>query len=103
IGHRKYSGPDTKGFGEFCVGVSQAYAVGQQAGALEPDREVSVTEVEPDLQAELSQPVHNRERVSPEAPAAVIDPVREPERDQVGVGRNVGAVDLEVVAGVSDH
>ena len=43
-----------------------------------------------------------RERVAAQAPAALVDPVREPERDQVRVGRDVTAVDLDVVARVGD-
>ena len=38
-----------------------------------------------------------------EAPAALVDPVGQPERDEVRVGGDVGAVDLDVVAGVGDH
>ncbi len=42
--------------------------------------------------------------VSPaQPPAALVDPVGQPERHQVGIGRDVGAVDLDVVAGVGDH
>ena len=71
--------------------------------ALDADREVAVAEVEPDVAAELAQPVHHRERVAGQAPAALVDPVGEPEGDEVGVGGDVGAVDLDVVAGVGDH
>ena len=39
---------------------------------------------------------------SGQAPAALVDRVGEPERDQIGVGADVGAVDLDVVAGVGD-
>ena len=42
--------------------------------------------------------------VSPsQAPAALVDPVGQPVGDEVGVGRDVRAVDLDVVAGVGDH
>ena len=41
-------------------------------------------------------------RVAGQAPAALVDAVGEPERDQVGVGGDVGAVDLDVVGGVGD-
>ena len=42
-------------------------------------------------------------RVVAQAPAALVDPVGEPERDEVGVGGDVAAVDLDVVARVGDH
>ena len=38
-----------------------------------------------------------------QAPAALVDQVGEPEGHEVGVGRDVRAVDLDVVAGVGDH
>ena len=44
-----------------------------------------------------------RERVVAQPPAALVDAVGEPERDEVGVGRDVTAVDLDVVARVGDH
>ena len=43
------------------------------------------------------------EGVARQAPAALVDAVGEPERDEVGVGRDVAAVDLDVVARVRDH
>ena len=55
----------------------------------QPDREVAVAEVEPHVDAELAQPVHHVERVAAQAPAALVDAVGEPERDEVGVGRDV--------------
>ena len=67
------------------------------ARALQAHGEVAVAEVEPDVVAELAQPVHDVERVVAQAPAALVDAVGEPERDEVGVGRDVGAVDLDVV------
>ena len=85
-----------------CATVSRSPR-SRAARALDPDREVAVTEVEPDVDAELAQPVHDVERVAVEAPAALVDPVGEPERHEVRVGRDVRAVDLDVVAGVRDH
>ena len=43
------------------------------------------------------------EGVAGQAPAALVDAVGQPERDEVGVGRDVRAVELDVVAGVGDH
>ncbi len=67
------------------------------------DGQILVAEVEPDLVAELAQRVHHREAVALEAPAARVDAVGQPEADEVGVGGDVPAVDLDVVAGVGDH
>ena len=47
--------------------------------------------------------VHDREGVVAQAPAALVDQIGEPEGDEVGVGGDVGAVDLDVIAGVGDH
>ena len=62
---------------------SGAGAGAQRPRALEPDREIPVAEVEPDLDAELAQAVHHVERVAGEPPAALVDQVGEPERDEV--------------------
>ena len=70
---------------------------------MQADREVAVAEVEPDVLAERAQLVHRRERVAVQAPAALVDRVGEPERDEVRIRADVRAVDLEVVAGVGDH
>ena len=75
----------------------------QAARAAHAERQVAVAEVEPHVVAQLAQAVHHVERVAGQAPAALVDQVGEPERDEVGVGRDVGAVDLDVVAGVGDH
>jgi hypothetical protein len=80
-----------------------AGAVSEGVRALKGDRQVPVTEREPDVLSERAQAVHHRERVVGQAPAAFVDPVGEPERDQVGIGGDVAAVDLDVVAGVGDH
>ena len=69
---------------------------------LDRDREVAVAEGEPDVDAEIAQRVHDREAVVAQPPAALVDEVGEPERAQVGVGADVGAVDLDVVGGVGD-
>ena len=69
---------------------------------MQADRQVAVAEVEPDVLAERAQLVHGRERVPVQPPAALVDRVGEPEGDEIGVGADVRAVDLDVVAGVGD-
>src|SRR5262249_22174935 len=69
---------------------------------LQADGQVAVAQVEPDVVAQRAQLVHGRERVAGQAPAALVDGVGQPEGHQVGVGGDVGAVDLDVVAGVGD-
>ena len=71
--------------------------------SLQAPGEVAVAELEPDVHAELAQAVHDREGVAAQPPSALVDAVGEPEADEVGVGRDVGAVDVDVVAGVRDH
>ena len=82
--------------------LRQPRAVGEPHRAVQADRQVAVAEVEPDVLAERAQLVHRRERVAGEAPAALVDRVGEPERDEIRVGADVRAVDLQVVAGVGD-
>ena len=101
--HRQHAGPDAEPRRDRLVRVGQAATRRQRPRSLEPDREIAVAEVEPHVDAELAQPVHHLECVPREAPAALVDQVREPERDQVRVGGHVGVVDLDVVAGVGDH
>ena len=82
--------------------MGQAGAGREPAGAVQADRQIAVAEVEPDVLAERAQLIHGRERVAVDAPAALVDGVGEPERDQVGVRADVRAVDLDVIAGVGD-
>ena len=89
--------------GEPRLGCRLALALTEHPGPLQADREITVTEVEPDVDAELPQLIHRVEAVVGQAPAALVDPVGQPERDEVRVGGDVGAVDLDVVAGVGDH
>ena len=73
------------------------------APALQAPGEVAVAEVEPHVGAERAQRLHDA-KVSPlDAPAALVDEVGQPEGHEVGVGGDVRAVDLDVVAGVGDH
>ena len=71
--------------------------------ALHAPREVAVAEVEPHLTSQLAKRVHHRERVVAQAPAALVDLIGQPEGDEVRVGRDVGAVDLDVIARIRDH
>jgi hypothetical protein len=84
------------------MGFGQPRALAEGAGPLESDRQVAVAEVEPHVDPEVAQPVHHLEGVVAQAPAALVDEVGQPERHQVGIGRDVGAVDLDVIAGVGD-
>ena len=92
-----------------CAAFSRASAAvgrapfGEHARALHAPGEIAVAEVEPDIRPERPQGVHHRKAVVAQAPAALVDLVGQPEGDQVGVGRDVRAVDLDVVAGVGDH
>ena len=85
-----------------CAWVRRS-AVVQEAGALDGDGQVAVAQVEPHVDAQLAQAVHDGEGVVLEPPAPFIDAVGEPEGHQVRVGRDVGPVDLDVIAGVGDH
>ena len=54
--------------------------------ALQAPREVAVAELEPDVDPERAQRLHDREAVAAQAPAALVDAVGEPEGDR-GRGR----------------
>ena len=83
--------------------LGQPRALAEPPRPLQADREVAVAEVEPDVLAERAQGVHHHEGVVAQAPAALVDAIGQPVEDEVGVGRDVAAVDLDVVAGVGDH
>ena len=78
-------------------------SLGEHARALHAPRQVAVAEVEPDIRSERPQGVHHKEGVPAQSPAALVDLVGQPEGDQVGVRRDVRAVDLDVVARVGDR
>src|SRR6185295_1556983 len=103
VAHRQHPGGEAERAALLVDRLGQPRALAQAARPAHAERQVAVAEVEPDVVAQLAQAVHHVERVAGEAPAALVDQVREPERDEVGVRRDVGAVDLDVVAGVGDH
>ena len=103
VGHRQDPAGRVQCVGDRGVGIGESLALLEPAGALDPDRQILVAEVEPHVDRQALEAVHHVEGVAGDAPAALVDPIGEPERDQVGVGRHVRAVDLDVVAGVRDH
>ena len=103
VGHRQDPRSQPERRAEIRQRLGQTGARGEPPRALDADREVAVAEVEPDVGAELAQAVHDVEAVVAQAPAALVDAVGEPERAEVWVGRDVRAVDLDVVGGVGDH
>ncbi len=58
----------------------------QHPGALQTPGEVAVAEVEPHVVPELAQGVHDREGVVAQTPAALVDLIGQPERDEVWIG-----------------
>ena len=58
----------------------------EHPGPLQAPCEVAVAEVEPHLDPERSQGIHDGEAVIAQAPAALIDQAGEPEADEVRVG-----------------
>ena len=71
---------------------------------VEAGREVAVGEPEPVGGAELHEPLEDGRAVALDPPALLlVDLVGEPVGDQVGVGRDVDAEQLDVVGRVRDH
>ena len=103
VGHRQHAGAARRAPRASSASASVSVrALGQALPRAAGRREVAVAEVEPHVDAQLAQPVHDVERVVAQAPAALVDAVGEPERAQVRVGGDVGAVDLDVVGRVGD-
>jgi hypothetical protein len=102
VAHRQDAGREPERSRQLADRGGQRGALAQALGPSQPDRQVAVAEVEPHLDAELAQLVHRVEGVVAQAPAAVVDAVGQPERAEVGIGRDVRAVDLDVVGGVGD-
>ena len=86
------------------LGFGQAAAVGEELAPVQAGGEVAVGEPEPARRAEPLQPLEDGELVVADAPAALlVDFAAQPVGDQVGVGGDVDAERLDVVAGVGDH
>ena len=103
IAHRQHLGAHADRLVQARERGRRREALGEHPRALQAPREVAVAEVEPHLHAELPQRVHHRERVVAQTPAALVDQAGEPEGDEVGVRRDVRAVDLDVIARVDDR
>ena len=82
--------------------LGEACARAQALGAHEARRKVAVAEPEPVRHPGGLERLHHLPGVVAQAPAALVDRVGEPVRHEVGVGRDVDAVDLDVVARVGD-
>ncbi len=100
IAHREHAARHAERLAQDVERLRQPRAVGQTRRALYAHREIAVAEVEPHVLAQLAQPLHHLEGVAPQAPAALVDAVGQPVEDEVGIGGDVGAVDLDVVGGV---
>ena len=92
----------TRGADSSAISVSGSPAASRRARARHSARSRS-PRLNQTSSPSSAQRVHHRERVVGEPPAALVDAVGQPERHEVGVGGDVAAVDLDVVAGVGDH
>ena len=103
VGHRQHPRLDPEAARDLRLRVGLAPARAHELGAVEAGGEVAVREAEPVRRAEVRHPLHHREGVVAEAPAALlVDFAREPVADQVGVGGDVDAERLDVVRRVGD-
>ena len=94
---------DAEGPGDLGLRAGAGAALVDEGAAVEAGREVAVGEVEPVGRAELDQAVEDGRRVPLQAAAlGLVDLPAEPVGDEVGVGGDVGAEDLDVVGGVGD-
>src|SRR6185436_13448811 len=93
-----------KGAGDLRLGIGQAPALVEELAPVEAGGEVAVGETEPARRPEPAQPLEDREAVVLQAPAALlVDFAAQPVGDEVGIGGDVDAERLDVVAGVGDH
>ena len=103
IRHREDAGVlDAERQGQLRQGLGERRALGEAPRALQADGEIPVAEIEPDLLAEVAQAVHHVKGVAVQAPAPGVDAIGQPVGAEVGIGGDVGPVDLDVVAGVGD-
>ena len=105
VAHRQHARPARRAPrpARRCASVSRAPSARRRARCRH-DGEVAVAEVEPHVARRArAGPSMTVERVAAQAPAALVDAVGQPERDEVRVGGDVRAVDLDVVAGVGDR
>ena len=83
VAHRQHARRHAERAPQVVGGGGQRRAVRQPPRPRQADREVLVAEVEPHVLAERAQRLHHRERVVAQPPAALVDAVGEPERDEV--------------------
>ncbi len=103
IAHRQHSRAHADRLVQARQGGGRRESFGEHARALQAPREVAIAEVEPHIHAELPQGVHHGERVALKAPAALVDAIGQPEGNEIRIGRDVRAVDLDVIARVHDR
>ena len=103
VAHRQHARAHAEARGQLCEGVGRRASGGKHPRALDAPGEIAVPEVEPHVRPERPQRVHHREAVLAQPPAALVDRVGQPEGHEIGVGRDVRAVDLDVIAAVGDH
>ena len=105
LAHRQHRAPSTPSARAICACAAvRRPPSAMNSRAVEAGGEVAVGEPEPVGRPELDQAVEDGEGVVLDAPAALlVDLAAEPVGDQVGVGGDVDARDLDVVGGVGDH
>ena len=104
VRHRQHLRLDPEAAGDLRLGVGLAAALLEELAPVEAGGEVAVGEAEPARRAEPLQALEDGEGVLADPPAALlVDFAAEPVGDEVGVGGDVDAERLDVVAGVGDH
>src|SRR5829696_7048848 len=103
VAHREHARVDAERVRDLAVRLGQAPPAPQKLGADEAQREIAVAEPEPRLAARPLERADHLPGVAAHPEAPLVDEIGEPQRHEVGVRRDVHAVDLDVVARVGDH
>ena len=104
VAHRQHAWRDPEPAGDLRLRVGRPPALVEELAPVEAGGEVAVGEAEPVRRAEPREALEDGEAVVADPPAALlVDFAAQPVGDEVGVGGDVDAEHLDVVAGVGDH
>src|ERR1700722_18892228 len=103
VAHGQDSRFDSELAGDFCSGVAQGFAIGQQFGAKNMGGEVAIAGVKPGRLSELTHGVEAKESVAFHAPAALLaEFTGQHVDDGIEIRRNVESPPEQIVTGVDD-
>ena len=103
VAHRQHARGQAQGVDHGAVRLRQARSIAQELSAQQAHREVAIPEAKPGGRPGGFERVHHLPAVAPQPVAALVDQVSQPVGHQIGIGRHVHAVHLDVVGRVGHH